>query len=96
MEHARGELPLVVIEDEDEDADHHQRELSARMLHREHDEPGASVATLHLHLDRHNCLEAKVIRGTPDDVRSIADELIALKGVKFGRLIPATAGRNIT
>ena len=76
--------------------DHHQRELSSRMLDREHDEPGASIATLHLHLDHHNCLEAKVIRGTPDEVRSIADELIALKGVKFGRLIPATAGRNIT
>ncbi|MBN1885887.1 MAG: nickel-responsive transcriptional regulator NikR [Candidatus Krumholzibacteriota bacterium] len=76
--------------------DHHQRELSARMLEREHDRPGASIATLHLHLDHHNCLEAKIIRGTPEEVRAIADELIALKGVKFGRLIPATAGRNIT
>jgi len=56
---------------------------------------GDMLATLHLHLDHDNCLEAKVIRGTSTEVQSIADELMAMKGVKFGRLIPATAGREL-
>ncbi len=74
--------------------DHRQRELSARLLKKEHLRPG-DITTLHLHLDHENCLEAKVIKGKPADVRAIADELIAMKGVKFGRLIPATAGKHL-
>jgi CopG family nickel-responsive transcriptional regulator len=75
--------------------DHHQRELSSRLLAKEHDSAVHILATLHLHLDHDNCLEAKVVRGKPAQVRTIADELIAMKGVKFGRLIPATAGRGL-
>lgn len=75
--------------------DHHQRELSSRLLQKEHGRAGDMLATLHLHLDHDNCLETKVIRGRPEEVRSLADELTAMKGVKFGRLIPATAGREL-
>ena len=75
--------------------DHRQRELSSRMLNKEHGHHGEIVTTLHLHLDNDNCLEAKVIRGRPGAVRLIADELMAMKGVKYGRLIPATAGKRL-
>jgi len=75
--------------------DHHQRELSSRLLEKEHVHTGEIVTTLHLHLDHDNCLEAKVIRGRPGAVRLIADELMAMKGVKYGRLIPATAGKQL-
>ena len=75
--------------------DHHQRELSSRLLEKEHGRAGDILATLHLHLDHDNCLETKVIRGKPEEVQSLADELMAMKGVKFGRLIPATAGREL-
>ena len=75
--------------------DHHQRELSSRLLEKEHGRIGDMLATLHLHLDHDNCLEAKVIRGKPEEVQLLADELMAMKGVKFGRLIPATAGREL-
>lgn len=74
--------------------DHRQRELSSRLLKKEHLRPG-DITTLHLHLDHENCLEAKVIKGKPTEVRAIADELMAMKGVKFGRLIPATAGKHL-
>jgi CopG family nickel-responsive transcriptional regulator len=75
--------------------DHHRRDLSSRLLDKEHDRAGEIIATLHLHLDHDNCLEAKIIRGRPDRVQRIADELITMKGVKFGKLIPATAGREL-
>jgi CopG family nickel-responsive transcriptional regulator len=75
--------------------DHRIRELSSRMLNVEHGHHSEIVTTLHLHLDHDTCLEAKVIRGKPAAVRHIADELIAMKGVKYGRLIPATAGKRL-
>ncbi len=75
--------------------DHHRRELSSRLLDKEHDWAGEIIATLHLHLDHDNCLEAKVLRGRPDRVQQISDELIAMKGVKFGKLLPATAGSGL-
>jgi CopG family nickel-responsive transcriptional regulator len=75
--------------------DHHRRELSSRLLRREHDWEGRILSTLHLHLDHDNCLEVKVIRGESSEVRAFADELISMKGVKYGRLIRATAGTGL-
>lgn len=75
--------------------DHRRRELSAQLLTREHRHAGDIVTTMHLHLDHDHCLEVKVIRGAPSAVRAIADELTSMKGVKFGRLIPATAGKAL-
>jgi len=87
---AKGEVigVLVIV------FDHRQRELSSRLLKKEHLRPG-DITTLHLHLDHDNCLEAKIIRGRAADIREIADELMSMKGVKYGRLIPATAGKHL-
>lgn len=89
---SRGEVigVLVIV------FDHHKRDLSSQLLEREHKRSGAIITTLHLHLDHHNCLEAKIIKGKPAEIRNIANELIAFKGVKYGRLIPATVGKNLT
>jgi len=88
---AKGEVigVLVIV------YDHRRRELSSRLLRREHVHAGQIITTLHLHLDHDNCLEAKVIRGEPHAVRRIADELMTMKGIKYGRLIPATAGKRL-
>jgi CopG family nickel-responsive transcriptional regulator len=88
---AKGEVigVLVIV------YDHSQRELSSRLLDKEHVHTDRIITTLHLHLDHDNCLEAKVLRGTPGAVRRISDELMAMKGVKYGRLIPATAGKHL-
>jgi len=75
--------------------DHHRRELSARLLEKEHVHMGEIITTLHLHLDHDTCLEAKIIRGKPERVQRIADELMAMKGVKYGKLTPATAGKRL-
>ena len=88
---ARGEVigVLVIV------YDHRRRALSSQLVTREHRHHAGILTTLHLHLDRDNCLEAKVIRGKPAAVRTIADELMSMKGVKYGRLIPATAGKRL-
>jgi CopG family nickel-responsive transcriptional regulator len=75
--------------------DHHKRELSSRLLKKEHDWKGSILSTLHLHIDHDSCLEVKVIKGEAPLVRAFADELISMKGIKYGKLIRATAGRGL-
>ena len=52
----------------------------------QHDFQHAMLSTLHVHLDHDNCLEVVVVRGPAGEVRRVADMLIAMKGVKHGRL----------
>jgi CopG family nickel-responsive transcriptional regulator len=75
--------------------DHHKRELSSRLLKKEHHWEGNILSTLHLHLDHDNCLEVKVIRGRAQEVRDFADEMISMKGIKYGTLVRATAGEEL-
>lgn len=66
---------------------HHLSDLLADMQHK------ADVmvnASLHIHLDEHNCLEVIVIRGRADKVHQIASKLIATKGVQNGKLVTTT------
>lgn len=67
--------------------DHHVRLLTERLTETQHHHHGLIVSTLHVHLDWHDCLEVLVVRGASAAVRAIADQLIATKGVKHGKLI---------
>jgi len=75
--------------------DHHKRELSRSLLKKEHSWSGEIMATLHIHLDHDNCLEAKIIRGNIKEVKQFCDNLASMKGVKFGRMVPAATGKEL-
>jgi CopG family nickel-responsive transcriptional regulator len=66
--------------------DHHARELASRLIDKQHHHHGLVVATLHVHLGERHCLEVSVLRGRPDDVRHLGDELLATKGVLHGEI----------
>jgi CopG family nickel-responsive transcriptional regulator len=66
---------------------HHLGDLLADMQHKA---PVTVNASLHIHLDEHNCLEVIVIRGRADKVHEIASKLIATKGVQNGKLVTTT------
>ena len=66
--------------------DHHVRQLSDRLTGMQHEHHHQIVCSLHVHLDHSNCLEVLVLRGKAEGVRSIADRLIAAKGVHHGKL----------
>jgi CopG family nickel-responsive transcriptional regulator len=53
------------------------------------------ISTIHVHLDHHNCLEVLVVRGQGAIIKKIADELIAAKGVKHGKLTVTTTGKDL-
>lgn len=76
--------------------DHHTRDLADKLTEHQHSHHNAVVSALHVHLDAHNCLEVIVLKGKAGEVRNIADELIGAKGVKHGKLVSTTTGRDLS
>jgi CopG family transcriptional regulator, nickel-responsive regulator len=75
--------------------DHHQRRLQDRITEVQHDFHPFVVSTTHIHLDHDNCLEVIIARGKADRIRTLAESLIALRGVKNGGLSAASTGKHI-
>jgi len=75
--------------------DHHKQHVQAALTDIQHDHHEVIVSTLHVHLDHDNCLEVLAVRGKADTIKKIADELIAAKGVKHGKLTVTTSGKDL-
>ncbi len=75
--------------------DHHKPHVQATLTDIQHDHHEVIVSTLHVHLDHDNCLEVLVVRGRAGVIKRIADELIAAKGVKHGKLTVTTTGQDL-
>ena len=73
--------------------DHHRQHVQEVLTEIQHDHHALIISTVHVHLDHHNCLEVLVVRGKAGLVKKIADELIAVKGVKHGKLTVTTTGK---
>lgn len=76
--------------------DHETRDLARRLTNQQHDHHELSVATIHVHIDREECLEVSVLRGRSGQVRAFADGVISQRGVRHGHLhlLPASDGRK--
>ncbi|MGE0621914.1 MAG: nickel-responsive transcriptional regulator NikR [Pseudomonadales bacterium] len=70
---------------------HSTRHLGDRITALQHDHHACIVSTMHVHLDHDDCLEVVVVRGRAGKVRELADALIAMKGVRQGRLFLSPA-----
>ncbi|MCL6520132.1 MAG: nickel-responsive transcriptional regulator NikR [Armatimonadetes bacterium] len=75
--------------------DHETRELSNVLTSLQHKFHDAICCTTHVHLDEHNCLEVIVVKGSAEQVRTIADKLISTRGVKHGKLVCTTTGNAL-
>ena len=75
--------------------DHHKNDLARRLTQMQHDEHDIIIATLHVHLDHHNCLEVLILKGEAGCVRALADKLISCKGVKHGTFSGTTTGQDL-
>ena len=78
--------------------DHETRDLGRRLTRAQHRHHDLQVATLHVHLDHHSCLEVSVLRGPVKAVQALADDTVSQRGVRHGELhvIPAerASGRH--
>jgi len=76
--------------------DHHVTDVEHQLTHQQHEHVGQICASTHVHLDQHNCLEVIIVRGPARMVRSLADHLIAQRGVKHGNLTCTTTGAALS
>jgi len=75
--------------------DHHTRDLADKLTDQQHSHHDSIISALHVHLDAHHCLEVVVVKGKARQVKRLADELIGTKGVKHGKLVTSTTGRDL-
>jgi CopG family nickel-responsive transcriptional regulator len=76
--------------------DHHTRLLPEKLTELQHQYHDAIMSSVHVHLDHDNCLEVILVRGRSALVQKLANALIATKGVKHGRFMLTTSGRNLS
>lgn len=65
---------------------HEQRRLASRLVDAQHRHHGMARATMHVHLDNHDCMEVTVLEGPAEAVRAFADDVIAERGVRHGQM----------
>ena len=71
--------------------DHHSTKLMQKLTELQHSHLLQTISSIHVHLDKHDCLEVIVLRGQVEEINKMAENILSLKGVKLGRvnLIPA-------
>jgi CopG family nickel-responsive transcriptional regulator len=74
--------------------DHHVRDLTERLTELQHDLGDKIRSTLHIHLDHDHCLEIIVMHGRSDELQTVADRILALKGVLHGAIEIYAHGDN--
>lgn len=96
---------LLIEEEWDENAeviatvtliyDHHTSNLLNKLTDVEHENIGKIISTMHVHINAENCLEVLCLRGRASVVKAIGDKIISQKGVKYGKIVAATTGKNV-
>jgi CopG family nickel-responsive transcriptional regulator len=67
--------------------DHHQGMLTNKLLDLQHKHHNEILSTTHIHVDHNNCLEVLVLKGKTGEIKKLADNIRALKGIKHGELV---------
>ena len=86
-EEAVGTITLVY--------DHNVRRLNEKLTDLQHDHHEVILATTHVHLDHHHCVEVILVRGRAGRIRAIADALQKQKGVLHGGLSMSSTGKGL-
>ena len=75
--------------------DHHRPGLSNKLTEIQHHAHGKVLAATHVHLDEDNCLEVVIMKGRSGAVKHLADHMLSMRGVKHGKLILTTTGKEV-
>ena len=66
--------------------DHHSSQLAEKLIDLQHSHILQVISSIHVHLDRHDCLEVIVLRGRVGEINRMGQNILSLKGVKLGRV----------
>ncbi|MCM8758330.1 MAG: nickel-responsive transcriptional regulator NikR [Candidatus Omnitrophica bacterium] len=61
---------------------HHKRNIVDRIIDIQHDFSDLVVSTQHVHLSHDECLEIVVVKGKPENVENLANNIRSIKGVE--------------
>jgi CopG family nickel-responsive transcriptional regulator len=75
--------------------DHHRPNLSNKLNAVQHHSHGSVLAATHVHLDADNCLEVVIMKGRSGEIQHLADHMLAMRGVKHGKLVVTTTGKGM-
>lgn len=67
--------------------DHELGDVTHKLMHLQHHHHTEITFTSHIHVDKKTCLEVLVVRGRAQQIRKLADNIKAVKGVKAGELV---------
>ena len=76
--------------------DHHATDLTERMTEIQHRQHDLVISVLHVHVSHDDCMEVLALKGRARELRSLADSLLSLKGVKHGKLFVTLPSEMIT
>ncbi len=74
--------------------DHSQRGLVTSLLDLEHEFSAITRSAVHVHISHDECMEVLILQGEGKDVRTIAERVMALKGVKNVKLTTIRPGQE--
>ncbi len=66
---------------------HEKRGISDKLTDLQHEDHANVISSMHVHLDKHHCMETLVLRGNAKKVKEVSDRLISTKGVKHGDIV---------
>jgi CopG family transcriptional regulator, nickel-responsive regulator len=75
--------------------DHHKPNLSNKLTEIQHHSHGSVLAATHVHLDADTCLEVVIMKGRSGEIHHLADHMLAMPGVKHGKLVVTTTGKEL-
>ncbi|MHC4637040.1 MAG: nickel-responsive transcriptional regulator NikR [Planctomycetota bacterium] len=75
--------------------DHHATKLSQKLIDLQHNHLLHVIASTHVHLDHHNCLEVIILKGKVKEIEKLGNNIASLKGVKLSRVNIMTIGEHL-
>jgi CopG family transcriptional regulator, nickel-responsive regulator len=66
--------------------DHGKGTVQDRLMEIQHGHHANIASTIHIHLSSEQCLEVLIVWGKVREIMHLADEVIAVRGVNFGKL----------
>ena len=72
--------------------DHHRMDVQKQITAIQHDYHDLVLCSQHVHLDHDNCIETVTLKGRADQIRTLSNRLLAVKGIIHGELIMSVVG----
>jgi len=66
--------------------DHHETKLPQKLVDMQHNHLLEVIASTHVHLDHHSCLEVIILKGQVKEIEKLGNNIASLKGVKLSRM----------